>query len=156
MENNYVFDIESSMFGDGKVVSIANVFDTQEEAELFVKNLKSLLNTDKSTTPQPDTSNAADIPDLSKWKEGLRYRFLNECVVNDSMDGLKIRTDYSPFQILQWFASFFIPIIERLQENYHQINELYQGFWKENKYLTHENERLQEENTELKALNEKL
>jgi hypothetical protein len=82
-------------------------------------NLQILLNT-APTTPQPDTSNAADI--LKDWKEGLE-KFIESADV-----------DSAPIELLnleayiwlrgnktgrgigaEWSKSFFIPIIERLR-----------------------------------------
>jgi hypothetical protein len=152
MGYNEEFDWDKTGFDNA--MRFFNWIVINNKKELFI----SLLNTNKPATPQPDTSNAADI--LKDWKEGLE-KFIESADV-----------DSAPIELLnleayiwlrgnktgrgigaEWSKSFFIPIIERLQENYHQINELYQGFWKENKYLTHENERLQEEIRNYEASN---
>lgn len=53
-----IFDIDDSMFGDGsKTISIANIFDSQKEAEVFVAKLQSLLNTEQKVQ-ESDTTKA--------------------------------------------------------------------------------------------------
>jgi hypothetical protein len=40
---------------------------------------------------------------MKEYIEKIRDKFFKECVVNDSTDGLKLRIDYAPHDLFEWF-----------------------------------------------------
>lgn len=65
------------------------------------------------------------------WKL-LRKKFFSDCVVKDSMDGLKLRIDYAPHDLFEWFKrELNAPSID--VEGVRDIKEAYKQWCKETK-----------------------
>jgi hypothetical protein len=57
------------------------------------------LEFEKQLSPKADEEKLSGVRD---WKK-LREEYFNDCVVKDSVDRNKIRIDYAPHDLFEWF-----------------------------------------------------